>query len=65
MTTPAQKRVNEILNDPSVRTFCKNIIRAGRMYNPVDALQDVELALKVLTQWCDEVADKAAEAAGY
>jgi hypothetical protein len=38
----------KVLNDPSVHNFTKQIIRDGLAKDPVDAVGDVKLALKVL-----------------
>ena len=40
----------EVLNDPSVHTFTKNIIHEGLEKDPVDAVAYVELALEILKE---------------
>ncbi len=42
------KEIAKVLDDPSVRNFCKDIITIGFSKDCCDAVSDVELALKML-----------------
>ena len=44
----------EVLNDPSVHTFTKRIIREALVKDPVDAVADIETALEVVKEVCNE-----------
>ena len=46
---------NEVLNDPSVRNFTKEIIKKGLDRDIVDSIRDVELALKCLKEMYEEI----------
>ncbi len=45
-----QQTKSEVLSDPCIRDFCKFILLEAAEHDPVDALNDVELAYKVLSQ---------------
>ncbi len=47
--------LDAVLEDPSVRFFAKDTIRAGLGMDPLDAYLDACLAADVLRAWMDEV----------
>jgi hypothetical protein len=45
-----ETKLFKVLNDPSIHNFTKQIIRDGLKKDPVDAVADVKLALKILKE---------------
>ena len=45
----------QVLNDDGVHYFCKEIIKTGLTKDPVDAVYDCELALRVLKENMEQV----------
>ena len=44
------RKVQEILDDPTVHSFTKTVIETGLNKDSVDAINDVELALSILKE---------------
>ena len=54
-TEKTRQRVDQILEGYSVHQLTKDVIRQGLTKDCVDAVRDVELALKALRLVCDDL----------
>lgn len=50
-----EPEIEKILTDPTVHNFAKHILNVSLSHDPVDALDDVELAARVLKKRLDRI----------